>query len=69
MFALTDNAPLCYTVLLLRTLAGLMTDRCAVFITDHILVILSRVPVQVTFEVLSDLAVSVKYFTVIKLAA
>ena len=69
MFALIGNALLCYTVLFLRTLASLMTDRCAVSVADYILAILSRVPVQVTFEVLDDLTVLVKYFTVVKLAA
>ena len=52
-----------------RTLASLITNCCTVFTADYILIILSRVPVQVTFEVLGDLAVLIKYFIVVKFAA
>ena len=68
MFAFTGNTPLCHTVLFLKILASLMADRCAVSVTDYILIMLSRVLIQVTFKVLGDLAVLIKYFIVIKLA-
>jgi hypothetical protein len=67
-FALTGNTPLCYAVLLLGTLASLMADRSAVSAADHVLAVLSRMPIRVALKALGDLAVPVKHFTVVKLA-
>ncbi len=68
VFAFTGNALLCYIVLLLGALASLVANRCAVSIADHILVVLSYMPVYIAFKALYNLAVSVKDLIVIELA-
>jgi hypothetical protein len=69
VFAFIGNTPLRRAVFLLRTLTGLMANRCAVPAADHVLAMLSRMPVRMAFKALGDLAVPIKHFTVVKLAA
>jgi hypothetical protein len=69
VFAFTGNTPLRRAVFLLGTLTGLMANRCAVPAADHVLAMLSRMPVRMAFKALGDLAVPIKHFIVVKLAA
>ena len=69
MFAFADNTLLCCTVIFLRALISLIADYYTVPTADYVLAMLSCMPVQVVFEVLGNLTVSVKHFTVVKLTA
>ncbi len=68
VFAFIGNALLCYTVLLLGALASLVANCCTVFAADHVLAVLSYMPVHVAFKALYNLAVFVKDLIVIELA-
>ena len=67
MFAFIGNILLCYIVFLLRILTSLMANYCIVPIVDYILIILSRILVQIVFKALGNLVVPIKHFIVVKL--
>jgi hypothetical protein len=69
VFAFTGNTPLRRVVFLLGTLTGLIANRYVVPVADHVLIMLSRMPVRMAFKALGDLAVPIKHFIVVKLAA
>jgi hypothetical protein len=69
VLALVGNTLLCCTVLLLRTLAGLVANCYIVPVADHVLVVLCYMPIRVAFEALCDLAVSVEDLIVVELTA
>jgi hypothetical protein len=69
VFAFIGNTPLRRAVFLLRTLTGLMANRYVVPVADYVLIILSRMPIRMAFKALGDLAVLIKHFIVVKLAA